>query len=912
MAGRRSFGDKVNDNLKSDFVAALQRSAPDTLEEVEELLRLGVDPNLGINLTSPTVFPLHCVIANPTRNSDATLKLVNLLLQFGADPCRRPQAGTSTALEVAACKKGNYEITAAILNYPGIQFPPELLRKIFLFCVHRDSSPKDKVKIIQALMEKGVSIQSDPKAKIFPLHEAVWDWRLLIVFLEAGVDPMSRDDRNITVIEAAIGADTNYLPKWQIVNEILTRAGEKITPAILEKVFMLCMKDAPKSPIKTAIIKRFLELDVSVTARFGEDANAPLHFIALDGDAKATLAFLERGADATSANKQGETPFELAAMRGNWQVVATYLEHRSSAFDADTLGKVLALVLAVESSESNQLAETILALRPNPNVWVMQKGICFYPLHQAARRKDEALILTLLDMNADLNKKQLPADKTVLEILAEQNAWDIISKLLAIAAERKIELKYPDNLGKVLWHAIRSAPAEEAPVAAPAAAVAAPVPAAPAALVAAQAMQIAIVAPAAPAPSSVSVIEPLLRAGANPNVICSYAIGSLHPDNIKHCPTLFVAILRANRNIIRQLLLLNANPEFTNLELDAHKYATRLGGLSRSAYRQEARLITDLHTARSAYMRVLGRSSEFLALPNEILAIILFFAHGQTYQEFASPEEKKELATASSPADLEDKQIKLVSSRIPPMRERIAELKLSFEMQRAEIAKRKEAEHLRQVEIARRQAEQLKEKQKLEAVTKKLAEAHAKLQAEETERERHQKEARHSKGKQLFAEQLREQRKEASTKWHRAIMSAFRYIYAALMAAQGKELSLPASIRSHTPAQLLSYLCSEKSQPQMDENIAAAFHLAKIHKNACNQDNILLVWSIYKQTFKQSGLFKVSNVFGTMYFSSDSLEKNAGDLTEEQATHLREKIANLDLEHDTDRLACIVRTIPKF
>jgi hypothetical protein len=136
------------------------------------------------------------------------------------------------------------------------------------------------------------------------------------------------------------------------------------------------------------------------------------------------------------------------------------------------------------------------------------------------------------------------------------------------------------------------------------------------------------------------------------------------------------------------------------------------------------------------------------------------------------------------------------------------------------------------------------------------------------------------------------------------LASAFNIIYPALKA--GEELA-PTFLadKQHLSSRELMLKLHERDH----DDEAFAFELAQKHIDHCDESNTLLFWEIYKRAFSQAPIFKQSNILGITYFSSATLERDAGKLTEEQINIIQAKIRSLDLTTDHSRKARIVGSL---
>jgi hypothetical protein len=230
----------------------------------------------------------------------------------------------------------------------------------------------------------------------------------------------------------------------------------------------------------------------------------------------------------------------------------------------EVLSMIFSFAIAQNSEISQQVAKSALALGAMPDFSGLcsDNGIAVFiplPLNVAARKKDKQLMINLLSIGADPNKREgsafpgiLPIGETPIVTLARNNAWELIPLFISTAA-KKLDA---NSLGCAL--------------------------------------QVALYDPTAAPPGKVppkAIIKLLLEEGANPNFRQEGGGCALHG-----------AIKLADRDLIR--LLLSYGADLTMLTADnssVFDYAKSCGYASFQVLEEEVHR-REISKAKNVYM----------------------------------------------------------------------------------------------------------------------------------------------------------------------------------------------------------------------------------------------------------------------------------------------------------------------
>ena len=115
-------------------------------------------------------------------------------------------------------------------------------------------------------------------------------------------------------------------------------------------------------------------------------------------------AFIEKGVNINSTNREGKTALHFAIENDDFEMLKFLIKHQATLDVKDKKGKT-PLFYACVKKKSQKITELLLALGANPNLTFVVKKEKTTLLHEAVYQKADTLIKTLCYYGADVNKK---------------------------------------------------------------------------------------------------------------------------------------------------------------------------------------------------------------------------------------------------------------------------------------------------------------------------------------------------------------------------------------------------------------------------------------------------------------------------------------------------------------------------
>ncbi len=803
--------------------------------------------------SSITCYPLHFAIENNDR------PLATLLLNKGANPLLCNNAGVSS-LELAV-KKLNSDLVLMILKKLSSSSHNkalllEHLNTIFSLCLSTHANINERSTIITELLKMGVNADTPIEGPHpFALHHAATtgDQKLVEILLAYKANPLLTDNAGVTALERAAK------DHWDIILPILERAGKTINAETLGKLLWL-----------TNAITDEDSQDIMVNAILLANPNASTSVI----DNVKLVTFIE-----------------FFALEKKWTKVNKILDFFKNENNSDKvkLGRVLTIAMNANTRYSNIAAKTLLSLGVDTSVSMFGTS----PLHIAAQRKDGALLAQLLQAHANPNMRD-QTNRMAIEILAGIKAWELIPFFINTAT---VPLDR-DSLGQVLWLAIDAHPLTAAST-------------------------------DAERLSFNQLIDPILRAGANVN------------RSVNGHPSLFLAIKQANSNLIKRLFYYGADSSKTNADsLTPLAFAKKLNGASVQAYIEGTTFLKNFHKARVAIMLFFSVAQHpeeniLFRLPEDLRQSILNSAIGDLFEEFMTDQEKTYInAHRVLFADKKKLETRNSSTEI------FVRMTKGNVIENSILAKATETQLKNAKEL--QDCPSFEEFELIPTAMKKLVVDANAIRKERIEKEQQKREAERLEAMRIEAAALN--RTNGHAKNHRphknlpsiggelvdmgedatlmddfdemseteklgreTLANAFKLIYKAERAGQTVAGTNFLADKEELSAYLLLRKINLHKEESATNRTNFAISLAEKHKDNCTLDNVVLFWEIYKESFRHSPPTATSNILGSTYFFSSSLDRDTENLTEDQKAIIRKSIDEVDVNVENSRRANIVR-----
>jgi ankyrin repeat protein len=220
--------------------------------------------------------------------------MADLLLRHGAIPSGLIKIGGLEAFTAACLRLDKEEVQATLRNHPEY-----LLSHVPIFAAAR----KNRVDVVEFLLDLGVSMEVEDETKQRPLHEAASHDSLevakLLVERGAEIEPVETTWNNTPLNHAMYGNITRMID---------------FLSGFTRNVYYLTWLG------KTDRLREVLNEDPQLAKTSGEN-NTPLMWLPEDAtQAKQIIELLvENGADPTVTNSDGLTAADLAERRGQYE-----------------------------------------------------------------------------------------------------------------------------------------------------------------------------------------------------------------------------------------------------------------------------------------------------------------------------------------------------------------------------------------------------------------------------------------------------------------------------------------------------------------------------------------------------------------------------------------------------------------
>jgi len=263
------------------------------LELAEWVLSHGATPN--VDITNDHSF------SQPRFYDEAVKRglteMADLLLRHGAIPSGPVEIDGLEAFTAACLRSDKHEVLSTLRNHPEY-----LLSHVPIFAAAR----KNRVDVVEFLLDLGVSIEVEDQTKQRPLHEAASHDSLevakLLIERGAEIEPVETNWNNTPLDHAMYGNITRMID---------------FLSGFTRNVYYLTWLG------KTARLREILSEDPQLATKAGEN-NTPLMWLPEDEtQAKEIIELLvANGADPTVKNGDGLTAADCAEQRGLYEAAA--------------------------------------------------------------------------------------------------------------------------------------------------------------------------------------------------------------------------------------------------------------------------------------------------------------------------------------------------------------------------------------------------------------------------------------------------------------------------------------------------------------------------------------------------------------------------------------------------------------
>ena len=443
-------------NDKADLGYALTRAAEDgNVEAVKALLKLGATTNVILEDDRHKNTPLHWAIHHDCP------EMVEALIEHNADLTLKDNFG-KTPLKYGTEYNKLHALQAVADTFakpPGkLKKEPDefgyVVTKMFELDLQpraREQVNQDRDKIIKTFLEVGASTKvilplKDDSNQNTALHWAGFKGKGIAVrnLIRAGADLSAKNNSNKTPIQVAAKNG-----KWKTVKAIAIGANTKHTAiesdiykygdalVIAASTIVLNTASAADKTIAIAAFKELLNAGAPVNVVTDKNLNqsykASLHYLAeTDNNIELIESLIDKGANLSMLTASKETPIQIAAINKNWNTViaiAKKSKAKYSFFNNDLYHYEAALKLAVENDNVDVIVALVQAGTKLPGDILhiaASKGSLntykhlyfFYNFNITATNKDK---------------------KTVLEIAAENQHWNLVAEIANNLKQKKLK-----------------------------------------------------------------------------------------------------------------------------------------------------------------------------------------------------------------------------------------------------------------------------------------------------------------------------------------------------------------------------------------------------------------------------------------------------------------------------------------
>jgi ankyrin repeat protein len=524
------------EDLNKQFIEAVSSDSWD-LVALEALLEKGAEAH---TLLADGSFALERALQK------GKITQVSLLLRY-QDPSKKNQKG-KTALElffeekIAITRQKDEQVSREVFAVPDFEgeriidnllltegkfdlIPLDVLGKLFVPLLELSAGLR-RMQIVSRSLARNAN--PNHAFRLTTTYDSQYEYTALHYL--AGQEKSANSIKRLLDVGEDAGEDANValtksykraieraagLGRWENVLIFIQHAKSPISPADLGEAFAAACK-IKDEVLRNNIITEFLKIGVSLPESY----------------TSTRLSDFPKNGDQQEKNNFAIVHYiDQLTGKGYWSSILLLLPILSpsvlkqffgSQLGKMKLGSVFSSALLAATPESLQVAKALLDIGVSVNEHVlMQDKKYTYPMFIAARKGDRKLLEDLMEAGADPQNAEFGGDdfryapsKSVFQVLGENNAWDFIPRLINLRL-KKID---PRILSEVVWDAIKSKNV-----------------------------------------AAKTIIEPLLVAGADPNV--DYAFDSM----------LDFAVKNKDKDLVELLLRFKARP--------SNRFENKLEGL---------------------------------------------------------------------------------------------------------------------------------------------------------------------------------------------------------------------------------------------------------------------------------------------------------------------------------------------
>ena len=295
---------------------------------------------------------------------------------------------------------------------------------------------KNQLEEVISLVERGADINAQGDSNRTPLHLAVENVALVRWLLLQGADYNAKTVDGSTPLDFARNAKStqtvHLLQTWAAVKEGYTTANKALRAAL---------------DLSTYKAKRIFDAVAAgaddMTMRDGRGLTA-LHWAAQENHLNIVLLLLERGADTTAKDNQGNTPLDLAKEKGATKVIDRLSTSAKVATPKEKSPIPESQKVPLSNSDANEQLRLAFLMGKNPTKSKkILEAICggvtdfsltdpngLTALHWAARKNDVEAARIALDGNAD-PKAINDAQQTPLDLAIACKSTGVVALLSA-------------------------------------------------------------------------------------------------------------------------------------------------------------------------------------------------------------------------------------------------------------------------------------------------------------------------------------------------------------------------------------------------------------------------------------------------------------------------------------------------